>query len=381
MSKTGTKVTPKPFTINRPQIVLAFSIEALIVGASIATGILFARRYGRSDSEQLTMLIGPAVLAALELSRVPLAMSVRLQPSKAMRVLAIIAIVCASAVTTKTLAQTLQLQFRPRLEAVITAKRGLDVELERKASLAGRVPELDAAVARANGARQETAAHVEMLGKEIAKRTSNCGSTRQVDAVGKVHVGRHCAQDPTAQRLLSGVATMQADQHAQQSLLAQAGTQRATLTAAIAAQDGKVEASRLVWREALSNSQIYDFVGMVFRQDPAAVSEDEVSTLLLFFTILPAAFVATISSVLAMTAIVVPPKPVAKIKPAVQPQPSPSPQPVPRSVTLNDEAAEFFLHPYARTIIEKASREAAAAAHAAIDAAVQEARKPNGDAR
>ena len=121
------------YSINCKQVVLAFSIEIIIVITSLIGAWLMAIKYGRTSTDQFLMMLAPVAYAMVEFSRVPLALATRTQRSFLMKFVALLAVLCAAGVTVKSMSMLGEIMFRPRLEAVSEAKRNLDkVNHDRK---------------------------------------------------------------------------------------------------------------------------------------------------------------------------------------------------------------------------------------------------------
>ncbi|WP_204335915.1 hypothetical protein, partial [Klebsiella pneumoniae] len=87
---------------------------------------LFAGVYSDGDSRSFYfMLLAPLVYAAVELCRVPLAILARTQRSYFVRGLAILGIIFAAGVTTKSVSQLGEMMFHPRLMDAAKTKTAL----------------------------------------------------------------------------------------------------------------------------------------------------------------------------------------------------------------------------------------------------------------
>ena len=126
------------YSIIYKQVVLAFSIEIIVVITSLIGAWLMASKYGRTSTDQLLMMLAPVAYAMIELSRVPLALATRTQRSLLMKFVALLAVLCAAGVTIKSMSMLGEIMFRPRLEAVSEAKRNLDKVDHDRESMAYR---------------------------------------------------------------------------------------------------------------------------------------------------------------------------------------------------------------------------------------------------
>ena len=106
----------KGFRIKWGYVAIAYLVEFMVIGASLGGAWLFAGVYSDGDSRSFYfMLLAPLVYAAVELCRVPLAILARTQRSYFVRGLAILGIIFAAGVTTKSVSQLGEMMFHPRL--------------------------------------------------------------------------------------------------------------------------------------------------------------------------------------------------------------------------------------------------------------------------
>ncbi len=100
---TSKRDQQRGYSINYKQVVLAFSIEIIIVVTSLIGAWLMAIKYGRTPTDQLLMMLAPVAYAMVEFSRVPLALATRTQRCFLMKFVALLAVLCAAGVTIKSM--------------------------------------------------------------------------------------------------------------------------------------------------------------------------------------------------------------------------------------------------------------------------------------
>ena len=120
-SMYSTKDEARGYAINIEQIVLAYSVETLIVITSLIGAWLFTRQYGQNDFDtMLMMMLGPIAFAVVEFCRVPLAIATRMPSFNVfLKSIVVLALVGAAFVTVKSVSQLGEMMFRPRLYDVI----------------------------------------------------------------------------------------------------------------------------------------------------------------------------------------------------------------------------------------------------------------------
>jgi hypothetical protein len=136
------------YSINLKRLSLAFLAEIVVVVASLVGAWLFAHKYGKNDSETtLMMMLAPLGYAVIELSRVPLALSIRTQRSYVVKVMAIIGVIAAAGVTVKSMSQLGEIMFRPRLVDVVRANAAVAEAKDQRASIGSKIAAADKIVA------------------------------------------------------------------------------------------------------------------------------------------------------------------------------------------------------------------------------------------
>ena len=135
------------YSISVKRLVLAFVAEGVIVLTSLAGAWLFATMYGGGDPVAFwMMMLAPVAYAAIEFSRVPLAVSIRTQRSLALRIVAAIGVAGAAVVTVKSISQLGEVMFRPRLQEAVRAQQTLTDATNARNTLDRQIRDADAVV-------------------------------------------------------------------------------------------------------------------------------------------------------------------------------------------------------------------------------------------
>jgi hypothetical protein len=353
------------YRINYKQVVLAFGIETVVVATSLLGALFFAQEYAKTPIQYHMMLLAPIAYAMVEFSRVPLAISVRTQTSYLIRALALLAVLCAAGVTVKSVSQLGELMFRPRLTAVLEAKRQLVGAEEDRATLDKKISDADAVVSQQQDKLTASEERLREATKGLAGQPGGGQACQWVIGGDKKHKQRfeRCTTAPTTAALSSQLKSAQSDHESADQALKAANQARAALDRTTVERN--VTEATDVYREAVSNSQLHSFTAMVFGKDPAEVTEAEIAKFLRVFVFLPAILVSLASTLLAMTA-------VQRLSPKRNEQ----------SETIADEASGYFLRPLAaamvkvaREAMESAAERAISNARATDDRAAEEPRR------
>jgi len=327
------------YSISKKMLGLAFFIEVLVIATSLYGAYLFATKYGNGDNTALhMMMLAPLGYAAIELARVPLAVSARTQRSWIIKVLAVIGVIAAAGVTVKSMSQLGEIMFRPRLEEVQHTARVLADVQGRQALNVRVIEDADAVVTQrteelkgAEEALTEATSQLGGLPKEICwnrtVRTRDGGSvqTRQCRADARVAVLSDTVKKATVTR---------ADASAK---LDEARKARDTLTRTTS--DNNVTTAQDAYKKALADSQLHSFTAMFFAKDPATVTEAEVYEFLRIFVFVPAILVSLAATLLALAS-------VEKVKPKAE------------SPELDEAGVQYILGPYAEAIVSEATKAA-----------------------
>jgi hypothetical protein len=291
------------YSIIYKQVVLAFLIEIIIVITSLIGAWLMASKYGRTSTDHLLMMLAPVAYAMVELSRVPLALATRTQCSLIMKIVALLAVLCAAGVV-KSMSMLGEIMFRPRLEAVAEAKRNLDTVNHDRESMAYGIRVADDLVAQRKSEREAAEEQVSRIAAEIGKHPGpgqTCSRYFGTDKNGHAYNGQKCSADPGILALKQQLQSASENRAEASKKLEEANAGRNALSLTHA--NKLCTEAEATYREALFHSQLHSFTAMAFGKDPNQVTDGEIASFLRVFVFLPAILVALASTLLAMTAV------------------------------------------------------------------------------
>ncbi len=282
---------------------IAYLVEFLVIGASLAGAWLFAEVYADHDAQSFWfMLLAPLVYAAIELCRVPLGILARTQRSWLLKSLAMVGIVFAAGVTTKSVSQLGEMMFRPRLTEVTVAHSQLKEAESVRASLDSRIAAADARVSAETAQLQaiekrssDAAAQLSGLPAQRCERISGTNSR------GVRYSNLKCVADPRTAAMAAGLQTAGGERTVVGKSLEAARTERAGLDRQ--AVDRRVTDAEAKYRDAVRRSQLHSFTAMVFGVDPTEVTDTQVHLFLRIFVFVPALCAAFASTILALCAV------------------------------------------------------------------------------
>jgi hypothetical protein len=290
------------YSINYKQVVLAYAIEIVIVTTSLVGAWLMANKFGRTSNDILMMMLAPAGYAVVEFARVPLALATRTQRGFIMKIVALLAVLCAAGVTVKSFSMLGEIMFRPRLEAVSEAKRQLDKVNHDRESMTYAIKVADDVVAQRNSEREAAEQQVSRLAAEIGKHPGQaCWQYSGTNKNGQKYVGQKCSADPGTLALNQQLQSASENRAEASRKLEKANAERKALSLTDANKvSTDAEAS---FKQALFHSQLHSFTAMVFGKDPNQVTDGEIASFLRIFVFVPAILVALASTLLGLTAI------------------------------------------------------------------------------
>jgi hypothetical protein len=290
------------YSINYKQLVLAFAIEIVIVTTSLIGAWLMASKYGRTSNDYFMMMLAPVGYAVVELSRVPLALATRTQRSFFMKIVALLAVLCAAGVTVKSFSMLGEIMFRQRLEAVSEAKRQLDKVNHDRESVAYAIKVDDDVVAQRKSEREAAENQVSRLAAEIGKHPGQtCWQYSGTSKNGRKYMGQKCAADPGILALSQQLRSASENRSEASKKLEKANAERKALSLTEANKlSTDAEAN---FKQALFHSQLHSFTAMVFGKDPNQVTDGEIASFLRIFVFVPAILVALASTLLAITSV------------------------------------------------------------------------------
>jgi hypothetical protein len=349
--------TERGYRLNYKQITLAFSIEIVIIVTSLIGAWFFAKMYKTSDSEFYMMLLAPVGYAMVELSRVPLAITARTQTSRAMKVVAVIAVLCAAGVTVKSMSQLGELMFRPRLTAVSNAKRHFVETKNERAALEKKIADADAVVEQQKNKLAAAEQRLREASRDLTKQPGQtCGQVSGINRKGQRYRYQRCSPNPATVGLIAQLTAAQSDRGVTARALDEANAARARLDRTVT--DKQVIDAETSYREAVFKSQLHSFTAMVFGKEPSDVTDGEIAQFLRIFVFLPAIFVSLAATLLAMTG-------VHRLPPKREEKP----------VMVADEAGAYLLGPLAEAMVKEAREAVERAAHGVMNEARATGRK------
>lgn len=338
------------YTLDYKRITFAYATEIVIALGSLYGAWLFAESYGHDDAIQIQMMmLAPIAYAIVEICRVPLALSVRTNPSKAVRILAAVGIFCAAGVTIKSMSQLGEMMFRPRLFDVVHTKETLNAKKSERATLDDKISAADAVVQQ----RTETLQSIDERLKSDTTQLSalpkqDCSPISGTNRNGRRWQSVRCTPDPRVKTLGQHLAQTTGSRETAQVELNKAVAERAAFDPTTV--DQEISAAEVKYQEAVLHSQLHSFAAMVFGKATTEVTDAEIHQFLRVFVFVPAVLVAFMASLVALTAVVKHP---------------------PASIEIDEDAGSYILGPFVRTILEEAHTVAENAANRTLDKARQ----------
>jgi hypothetical protein len=297
--------TERGYSINVKQVVLAFSVEFVIIGLILANQSAIAASL--PNATWLSLIMGtsmPIALAMAELARVPLAICVRTQPSWNIKLVAVAGVMAAVVVTSVNLSLIGWNTYDPRLEEVNQKRVELLRLQDQKNVLASQIAEADAAVQqkthdRDSAYEQQKGLQLELNKQQnvvpgIRKTTGPDGTTNQTTVFGV---------NPAIALLKKELDGLKPKVAAAEAALRQAEAQRATYNGRQQDLEQKFSVTETEYREAINRSQLHSYASMLFGKDPSKLTDGEVKTLERYLIWIPAIAAALSSTLIAMTAV------------------------------------------------------------------------------
>lgn len=293
----------KGYRIKWGYVAIAYLVEFMVIGASLAGAWLFAGVYSDGDWHAFYfMLLAPLVYAAVELCRVPLGILARTQRSYFVRALAILGIIFAAGVTTKSVSQLGEMMFHPRLMEAARTKTALKDAQADRATIDDRINSAEARVAQYTAELDQIEKRALDSGQQLAALPAQrCERVFGTNSKGARYQNLKCVADPRVAALSAGVAKANTDRTALVKDLEAARKDRAALDRGAA--DRRVADAEQAYRNAVNRSQLHSFTAMVYGVDPIDVTESQVHAFLRIFVFLPALCAAFASTILALCAV------------------------------------------------------------------------------
>lgn len=289
------------FTVDYKYLGIAFFTELAIVCTSLYGGWLFARLYSTDDLTFSMMLLAPIAYAGVELARVPLAFAWRTQSSKFWKVVFALMVLCAAAVTVKSLSQLGEIMFRPRLKAVTETSIALRDAQNEQGTAAIAIKAADAVVEQRREELKSAEERLKQANTALAGLPEDkCWTVTHRTERGTTR-SRQCKSDGRQTPLAANLKDAQtARDHASQEFDRANGERAKLSTSEI---DGKVAEREVSYRKAIMDSQLHSFTGMFFGKDPTQVTDGEIHFFLRWFVFFPAIFASLAATALALASV------------------------------------------------------------------------------
>ncbi|WP_018042223.1 hypothetical protein [Methylobacterium sp. 88A] len=293
----------KGYRIKWGYVGIAYLVEFMVIGASLWGAWLFAGVYSDGDDKAFYfMLLAPLVYAAVELCRVPLGILARTQRSYFIRALAIVGIIFAAGVTTKSVSQLGEMMFHPRLMDAAKAKTALKDAQADRSTIDNRIAAADARVAQytteLDQIEKRAAENASQLSALPAQRCERVSGT---NSKGQRYSNLKCVTDPRTATLNASVGKASTDRAVVTKSLEEARKARAELDRGMA--ERKVADAEQAYRNSVNRSQLHSFTAMVYGVDPIDVTDAQVHAFLRIFVFVPALCAAFASTILALCAV------------------------------------------------------------------------------
>ena len=292
------------YRVDYKYLAIAFAIELAVVYTSLHGAWLFADTYARDQRAFTMMLLAPVAYAGVELSRVPLAFALRTQTSILWKAVFAVLVLCAAAVTVKSLSQLGEIMFRPRLIEVTESATRLNEARTQAANAALTVKASDAVVEQR---REELRTAQERL-----KTASNAVSGLPAEKCSMVtrRTGdtvtrrRECRVDGRQTPLITELKEAQTSRDRASVSFDQAIAERGRFGTADV--DARVTDAEKAYRTAVMNSQLHSFTAMFFGKEPTQVTDGEIHFFLRWFVFFPAIFASLAATGLALASVTYP---------------------------------------------------------------------------
>jgi hypothetical protein len=335
------------YSINIKQVVLAFSVEFVIIGLVLVSQFVYAAQFtDPSQYKTVQALLFPLAFAMVELARVPLAIAVRTQTSWNMKLAALLGVMCAVVVTSFSLSQIGHLTFNPRLEAVHEKQNVLIQIHSDKHTFTYQKNARQSVLEQATKSRDDAFKAQQNAVHELnAQPAQNCSIiTVPPQGYGLPPSQRQsCKENPT-------LKTLKAELDAANRKLAEADAALKQTQVEVGkydphALDQKISKAEQELRDAIYQSPLHSYTAMLFKKDQRDVTDGEVKTLEWYLIFIPSIAAAMSSTLIAITA-------VRRIKS----------EPEPRAA-IPDEAVSYLFGPLVASIRQEAKDAVTAAAN------------------
>jgi hypothetical protein len=291
------------YRIDYKYLGMAYGIELAVVSTSLLSAWFFAKIYGHNDFDTMAMMmLAPVAYAGIEIARVPLALALRTQPSWFWKLVFAIMVLCAVAVSVKSLSQLGEVMFRPRLIDVTRATAALKDAESTQAAFAGKVRDADAVVAQRTAELADAETRLKAVNTELgALPADKCSRVWHLNSLGRRYSTQECHTDGRQKVMSTNLSDAQATRAEASDKLDAARKVRDALDATAVAKG--VADAELKRRDAILNSQLHSFTGMFFGKDPTEVTEAELHSFLRIFVFFPAIFASLAATALALASV------------------------------------------------------------------------------
>ena len=291
------------YRIDYKYVGMAYGIEIVVVATSLLSAWFFAKIYGHNDGTTMAMMmLAPIAYAGVEIARVPLALAMRTQPNWFWKLVFALMVLCAVAVSVKSLSQLGEVMFRPRLIDVTRATAALKDAQNGRAAYDAKVAAADAAVAQRTAELGASDARLKAVNSELgALPADRCARVWHTNNQGRRYSSQECHTDGRQKVMSGNLADAQKARADASDKLDAARKDRDGLDPTAAAN--AVSALELARRDAILNSQLHSFTGMFFGKDPTEVTEGELHSFLRIFVFFPAIFASLAATALALASV------------------------------------------------------------------------------
>lgn len=291
------------YRVDYKYVGMAYAIEIAVVATSLLSAWFFAKIYGHNDSTTMAMMmLAPIAYAGIEIARVPLALALRTQPNWFWKIVFAIMVLCAVAVSVKSLSQLGEVMFRPRLIDVTRATAALKDAQNAQSAYAAKVHDADAVVAQRTAELNDAEARLKSVNTELgALPADKCVRLWHTNTLGRRYSSQDCHTDGRQKVMSGNLADAQRARAQGSDRLDTARKARDGLDATAVAK--RVSELELARRDAVMNSQLHSFTAMFFGKDPTEVTEAELHAFLRLFVFFPAIFASLAATALALASV------------------------------------------------------------------------------
>ncbi len=291
------------YRIDYKYLGMAYGIEVAVVATSLLSAWFFAKLYGHGDGTTMAMMmLAPIAYAGIEIARVPLALALRTQPNWLWKLVFALMVLCAVAVSVKSLSQLGEVMFRPRLIDVTHATTALRDAERARGVYAAKIRDADAVAAQRTAELSEAEARLKAVNSELgALPADRCARVWHTNRDGRRYSAQECHADARQGVMATNLGDAQRARSDASAKLDASRAARGSLDAGpTETQVGTLELAR---RDAIQNSQLHSFTGMFFGKDPTEVTEAELHSFLRVFVFFPAIFASLAATALALASV------------------------------------------------------------------------------